>query len=62
MEVARVVVQPFGYRPADAGVMLGVGRSTVFEMIKDGRLEAKKIGSATVVTHDSLQRIFNGAE
>ena len=38
-----VDVRPFAYRVNDAGKMLGVGRSTIFEMIRTGTLEARKI-------------------
>lgn len=61
-EIARVVMQPLGYRVLDAGKMLGVGRTTVFDMIRDGRLVAIKIGGATVVTHDSIARVFQAAQ
>ena len=58
----RVQLRPFAYRVNDAGKMLGVGRTTIFEMIRTGTLEAKKIGAATVITHESLERVFQAAE
>ena len=39
----RIQLRPFAYRVNDAGKMLGVGRTTIFEMIRTGTLEAKKI-------------------
>ena len=60
--VARVTMQPLAYRVPDAAKMLGIGRSTVFEMIRSGKLDAKKIGAATVVTHDSILRAYQNAE
>ena len=38
----RIQLRPFAYRVNDAGKMLGVGRTTIFEMIRTGTLEAKK--------------------
>ena len=61
-QIARVVAQPLAYRVSDASAILGIGRTMVFEMIRDGRLDAKKIGAATVVTHASIERLFHKAE
>lgn len=36
---------------------LGVGRSTVYKLIKSGRLDALKIGTRTLITTASIARL-----
>ena len=52
---------PLAYRPKDAAVALGVSRSLIFEMIAEGRLEARKLGTATVIPYASLAAVLAGA-
>lgn len=42
------------YSVEEAGAALGVGRSTIFELLKDERLKRVKIGSKTVIPRSSL--------
>ena len=48
------VPTPISYRPADAAFVLGVCRGTIYDMIAEGRLEGRKLGTATVIPHESL--------
>ncbi len=41
----------------DAAKALGVGRTTIYAMMKDGRLETFKIGRRTLVRTESIRRI-----
>lgn len=54
-------VQPLAYRPKDAATVLGVSRSTIYQMIADGQLVARKLGTATVIPHSELARVLDGA-
>jgi excisionase family DNA binding protein len=36
----------------------GIQRTTVFKLIKDGKLEARKAGGRTLITTASLERWF----
>lgn len=38
--------------------MLGVGRSTVFELLRRGAIEGRKLGSRTLVTVESIERFL----
>lgn len=40
----------------DAQEQLGIGRSTVYELIASGVIEAVKIGRRTLIAHDELER------
>ena len=58
---ARVAPTPIAYRPKDAATVLGVCRATIYEMVADGRLEARKLGTATVIPHESLVAVLTAA-
>ena len=45
------------YRPVEAARLLGIGRTRVFALIKSGRLQSVKLGSARFITADAL-RVF----
>jgi excisionase family DNA binding protein len=44
------------YPIPDAMGQLGVGRSTVYELIASGALQTVKIGRRTLISHDELAR------
>jgi len=58
---APVSLQPLAYRPKDAATVLGVSKSTIYQMIADGDLEARKLGAATLIPHTELVRVLNEA-
>jgi excisionase family DNA binding protein len=41
----------------DAARALGLGRTSIYAMIADGRLEAFKIGRRTLVRMESIRRL-----
>ena len=45
-----------GLNPDEAAVAAGVSRTRIFEAIRDGTLTARKIGKATIIEPDELQR------
>lgn len=40
----------------DAAVVLGIGRSTLYELIAAGQIKTVKIGRRTLVAQDELER------
>lgn len=44
------------YRPTQAAQRLGISRSTLYEELRTGRLRGRKIGNATVITADEIDR------
>lgn len=46
---------PLAYPVATAGPIIGVSRSTLYELIAAGRIRSFKIGSKRLVTHQALQ-------
>lgn len=46
------------YSPAEAAEALGVGRSTIFDLMKSGQLRRVKIGAKTVIPRSSLEALL----
>ena len=46
------------YSPAETEAILGISHATVYRLIRVGRLDAKKIGSKTVITAESIERLI----
>jgi excisionase family DNA binding protein len=45
---------------AEAAIEANIGRDGIYEAIREGRLEARKWGRRTLITHEALQRFLNG--
>lgn len=45
----------------DAARALGLGRTSVYVLINEGRLEARKLGRRTLVTTESIRALVDGA-
>ncbi len=45
----------------DAARALGLGRTSIYSLINDGKLEARKLGRRTLVTTESIRALIDGA-
>ncbi len=45
----------------DAARALGLGRTSIYALINDGRLEARKLGRRTLVTTLSIRALIDSA-
>jgi excisionase family DNA binding protein len=45
---------PLAYRPEEAGVKLGLGRTTVYAEIRSGRLRSFRVGKRRLVPASAL--------
>lgn len=52
---ARSPIEPISVRIPEASRMTGLGRSTIYELIASGDIEAAKVGRATVIMVDSIR-------
>ncbi len=52
-------MEPIAVSINDTVKVLWIGRTSVYEMIKDGRLEAFKLGRRTLVRVDSIRRLVD---
>ena len=48
------------YSINDTAKALSLGRTAIYALIGDGRLEAFKLGRRTLVKADSIRRLING--
>lgn len=46
------------YRPAEAARLLGIGRSTLYALIKSGALHTTKVGGCTLVLAADLHALI----
>jgi excisionase family DNA binding protein len=46
----------------DTAKALSLGRTSIYSMIADGRLDAFKLGRRTLVKAESIRRLIDGAE
>lgn len=46
--------------PVDAARRLGVGRTTIFRLMKEGKLPAVKIGARTVIPEEAITAFLAG--
>lgn len=47
------------YSIDEASAAIGVGRTTLYELIKVGKLRAIKVGKRTLIRHDDLDRLVS---
>ncbi len=48
-----------GLRVEETAFVLGCGRTTVFKLIREGRLRVVKFGTRTVVPRSEIERLLN---
>lgn len=53
-------VEPLSYSVGAAVRATGLGRSTIFAMMADGRLERRKVGKRTLIPRASLEALISG--
>ena len=46
----------------DAAKALGIGRTSIYQLIRDGRLDAVKLGRRTLVKTESIRRLIDGEQ
>ncbi len=52
--IVELELKKRGYSPAEFAKMFGIGRSTVFDQIYSGKLNAYKVGARTIIPADSV--------
>ena len=53
-------MEPLALSINDTAKALSLGRTSIYAMIADGRLEAFKLGRRTLIRMDSVRRIVAG--
>lgn len=47
------------YRVEDAAELIGVGRTTIYALIKDGQITTRKLGRLTLIRHNELEKLLD---
>ncbi len=53
--------RPLAHPINDAAYLLGVGRTTIYELIKLGKLKKVAIGGRSVITAESIEKLLADA-
>jgi excisionase family DNA binding protein len=53
-------VEPVSVRIATAVKLTGIGRSTLYELIKSGEIKTVKIGRSTLIPYRCLKKLVGG--
>lgn len=48
-------MEPLAFRPETAAETIGVGRTTMYELLRTGEIESIKIGRSRVIPADALR-------
>lgn len=49
-----------GYNVAESARIIGVGRTTMHKIIREGRVRPVKIGARTIIPKSEIDRLLNG--
>ncbi len=59
-EQRALPTEPVSVRVAMAVRLTGIGRSTLYELIKSGEIETVKIGRSTLIPYRCLKKLVGG--
>jgi excisionase family DNA binding protein len=54
----RSELQPLAYSIAEATRVAPIGRTRIYQLIAEGKLEARKLGNRTIIPAHSLHRLI----
>ena len=52
-----MTIEPIAISVNSAATALGIGRSSIYGLLKDGKLDAIKIGRRTLLTTESIRKL-----
>ncbi len=58
-QASRETVERQGYNVGESARIIGVGRTTMHKMIREGRIRPVKIGARTVIPKSEIDRLLN---
>ncbi len=54
------IPEPLAYSVKDAVRVTSIGKTRLYQLISEGRLEVRRIGSRTLIPAESLRRLIAG--
>ncbi len=61
-ERVRETVERRGYNVSEGARIIGVGRTTMHKMIREGRIRTVKIGARTIIPKSEIDRLLNSTD
>jgi len=52
----------YAYSMAEVAALTGLGRTTLFKLVKEGRLQATRIDRRTLITHEAIVELLKPSE
>lgn len=62
MNTAHVTIEPLAYSVGEACRVSSLGRTRLYQLIAEGRLEVRKIGKRTLIPASSLRALIDGQD
>jgi excisionase family DNA binding protein len=62
MNDAKKTIEPLAYSIADACRITSIGRTRLYALIAEGRLDVRKIGRRTIIPAASLRALIGGQD
>ena len=60
MQPANIIIEPLAYSVREACRISSLGRTRLYQLIGEGRLEVRKIGKRTLIPAASLRALIGG--
>lgn len=60
MNTANMIIEPLAYSVSEACRVSSLGRTRLYQLISEGRLEVRKIGKRTLIPAASLRALIGG--
>lgn len=60
MTIPAQFIEPIAYSVADACRVSSLGRTRLYQLIAEGRLEVRKVGKRTLIPAASLRALIEG--
>ncbi|WP_230461325.1 helix-turn-helix domain-containing protein [Sphingobium sp. CAP-1] len=60
MKLESIVVEPLAYSVSEACRVSSLGRTRLYQLIGEGRLEVRRIGRRTLIPAASLRALIEG--
>lgn len=60
MNPENIVIEPLAYSVSEACRVSSLGRTRLYQLIREGRLEVRKIGKRTLIPAASLRALIEG--
>ncbi len=61
IQKTSTLIEPISVRIPEACRLTGIGRSKLYELISEGRIEVVKVGAMTLVPYASLKDLIDEA-